>query len=137
MPMPITGLASGRMEAVQSPIIPVVGDWIRSHPGTISLGQGVVYYGPPPQAFDALARFAANPQNKYGPVDGIPELREALSRKLAAENGIEVGPDQRVVVTAGGNMAFMNTVLAILDEGDELILPSPYYFNHAMAVTMA
>ena len=125
------------MEAVQSPIIPVVGDWIRSCPGTISLGQGVVYYGPPEEAFEALARFSRNPQNKYGPVDGVPELRDAIARKLAAENGIEVGDTQRIVVTAGGNMAFMNAVLAIVDVGDEVILPSPFYFNHAMAITMA
>ena len=125
------------MERVQSPIIPVVGDWIRGCPGTISLGQGVVFYGPPEEAFEALSHFSRNPQNKYGAVDGVPELREAIARKLAAENGIEVGETQRVVVTAGGNMAFMNTVLAILDEGDEVILPSPYYFNHAMAITMA
>ena len=125
------------MEAVQSPIIPVVGDWIRSCPGSISLGQGVVYYGPPEEAFEALGSFSRNPQNKYGPVDGVPELREAITRKLAAENGLEVGETQRVVVTAGGNMAFMNTVLAIADVGDEVILPSPFYFNHAMAITMA
>jgi aspartate/methionine/tyrosine aminotransferase len=42
-----------------------------------------------------------------------------------------------VVVTAGGNMAFMNAVLAIADPGDEFILLSPYYFNHEMAITMA
>jgi aspartate/methionine/tyrosine aminotransferase len=125
------------MEAVQSPIIPVVGGWIRECPGTISLGQGVVYYGPPEEAFEALGHFARAPQNKYGPVDGVPELREALAAKLAAENGTVIGPDRRVVVTAGGNMAFINTVLAIVDEGDEVVLPSPFYFNHEMAVTMA
>jgi aspartate/methionine/tyrosine aminotransferase len=125
------------MQAVQSPIIPVVGGWIRECPGTISLGQGVVYYGPPEEAFEALEHFARAPQNKYGPVDGIPELRAALAAKLAAENALEVAADRRVVVTAGGNMAFINTVLAIVDEGDEVVLPSPYYFNHEMAVTMA
>ena len=41
-----------RMQSVQSPIIPVVGELIRSNPGTISLGQGVAYYGPPPQAVE-------------------------------------------------------------------------------------
>ena len=41
------------------------------------------------------------------------------------------------VVTAGGNMAFMNALLAIADPGDEIILPTPYYFNQEMAITMA
>lgn len=126
------------MAAVQDPVIPIVGELVRSHPGTISLGQGVVHYGPPEQSIAAISRFLADPQNhKYGPVDGIPELREALRAKLSAENGIAVDDGSRVIVTAGGNMAFMNAVLAILDEGDEAILPVPYYFNHEMAVAIA
>ena len=48
-----------------------------------------------------------------------------------------VRPSSRVVVTAGGNLAFMNALLAIADVGDEIILPTPYYFNHEMAVVMA
>src|SRR5216684_217632 len=118
-----------RMQAVQSPIIPVVAEWIRSCPGTISLGQGVVNYGPPPAALEQISRFLADPQNhKYQPVHGLPILLEALAAKLKSENGI---------MTAGANMAFMNAVLAIADPGDEIILQAPYYFNHEMAVTLA
>jgi aspartate/methionine/tyrosine aminotransferase len=125
---------SRRLEAVQSPVIPVVGDLIRRTPGTISLGQGVVYYGPPREATDAIPGFLAEPSNhKYKPVEGIPPLVEALAAKLKAENGVAAG---RVVVTAGGNMAFLNAILAIADPGDEVILPLPYYFNHEMALVM-
>jgi hypothetical protein len=68
-----------RLRAVQSPIIPVVADLIRAHPGTISLGQGVVHYGPPPAALEQIARFLAEPANhKYQPVAGIPALVAAL-----------------------------------------------------------
>ncbi len=129
-----------RLRAVQSPIIPVIADLIRAHPGTISLGQGVVGYGPPPAALAQLERFLGDPANhKYQPVAGIPALVEALTQKLAAENGIAVGPahGNRVMVTAGGNNAFIATVLALGDPGDEFILPVPYYFNHEMAITMA
>ena len=77
------------MLAVQDPIIPVVGEWIRENPGTISLGQGVVHYGPPPEAMEQIARFLADPENhKYKPVQGIPPLLEAIDAKLRAENGI-------------------------------------------------
>jgi aspartate/methionine/tyrosine aminotransferase len=132
------GRVTRRMAAVQIPVIPIVGEMVRAHPGTISLGQGVVHYPPPVPAVAAVADFFHTPANHlYGPTDGIPELREALRVKLERENGIAVGPDQRVVVTAGGNMAFMNAVLAILDAGDEVILPLPYYFNHPMAIAMA
>src|SRR5262245_11451307 len=127
-----------RMQAVQSPIIPVVAEMIRSCPGTISLGQGVVSYGPPPAAMERIKEFSAEPENhKYKPVQGLPLLLEALERKLRSENGIPIGRQSPIVVTAGGNMAFMNAVLAITDPGDEIILQTPYYFNHEMAVTMA
>ena len=123
---------------MQPPIIPIVAELLRQHPDAISLGQGVVNYGPPPEAIAQIERFLADPQNhKYKPVTGLPELVEAYAKKLAAENGIRTGDAARVVVTAGGNMAFMNAVLAIADPGDEFILQSPYYFNHEMAVTMA
>ncbi len=128
---------SQRMEAVQLPVIAVVGQLVRDHPGCISLGQGVVHYGPPPGVAEAVARLSAEPQtHRYHAVDGIPELHAALAAKLAAENGIAVGGESRLMVTAGGNMAFVNAVLAVADAGDEIVLISPYYFNHEMAVTM-
>ncbi len=127
-----------RMTAVQTPIIPTVAALIRGNPGTISLGQGVVHYGPPQEAIDEIDTFLADPENhKYRPVHGIPPLLDALAAKLRAENAIETGPDNAVVVTAGANMAFNNALLAITAPGDEIILQIPYYFNHEMAIAMA
>ena len=127
-----------RISGVQSPIIPVVGEMIRKNPGTISLGQGVVNYGPPQRAIDYIAKFLSDPKNHlYQMVQGIPELIDLVRAKLEAENGIVIGEDRTVVVTAGGNMGFMNAVLALTDPGDEIILLLPYYFNHEMAVSIA
>lgn len=131
---------SSRLRAVQAPIIPVIADLIRACPGTISLGQGVVNYGPPAAARDEISRFLSDPEkNKYQGTDGVPELFHAITSKLAHENRIPVGPSHqnRLMVTAGGNQAFFNVALAILDPGDEVILPTPYYFNHEMAIVMA
>ncbi|MCI0337538.1 MAG: pyridoxal phosphate-dependent aminotransferase [Acidobacteria bacterium] len=126
------------MQIVQSPIIPVVGELIRNTPGTISLGQGVVSYGPPPQAVEQIRDFLSNPDHhKYQAVHGIPALLELIESKLLGENGISADQGSRIVVTAGGNMAFVNALLAIADPGDEIILNLPYYFNHEMAITMA
>jgi aspartate/methionine/tyrosine aminotransferase len=131
-------LSPTRMQAVQSPIIPIVGELIRQSPGTISLGQGVVSYGPPPEAAQAIATFFANPDlHKYQDVQGIAELRAAIAHKLAAENKIQLDGDHQVVVTAGSNMGFVNALLAITQPGDEIILQTPYYFNHEMAIAMA
>jgi aspartate/methionine/tyrosine aminotransferase len=127
-----------RMQAIQSPIIPIVAEWIRQTPGTISLGQGVVNYPPPESAIAALTQAFANSQNhKYQAVEGIPELVEAIATKLQQDNQIAITDQQRIIVTAGSNMAFVNTVLAITQPGDEIILQTPYYFNHEMAIGMA
>jgi aspartate/methionine/tyrosine aminotransferase len=83
---------SRRLQAVQPPVIPVVGELIRNHPGTISLGQGVVYYGPPARAVENLAAFLADANNhKYQAVQGVAPLVALLAEKLRAENGINVG----------------------------------------------
>ena len=125
-----------RITDIQPPVIPILGDWIRSTPGTISLGQGIVSYGPPPQVLEALRAFGTtSADHRYGPVEGQPDLLSILSDKLTRENGLDLA-GRRIVVAAGGNMAFLNAVLAITDPGDEVILPVPFYFNHEMALTM-
>ncbi|NEO40349.1 MAG: pyridoxal phosphate-dependent aminotransferase [Moorea sp. SIOASIH] len=129
---------TSRMEAVQLPVIPMVGELIRKYPETISLGQGVVYYDPPPEAMAMLREFYSLPGNhKYKPVHGIAALREAIEAKLKTDNDIEINSANRIVVTAGSNMAFMNAILAITTPGDEIILQTPYYFNQEMAIQMA
>lgn len=125
-----------RISDIQPPVIPILGEWIRSNPGTISLGQGIVSYGPPPDVLDAVRAFGSTiADHRYGPVEGQPDLIALIEEKLARENGTTM-EGRRVVVTAGGNMGFLNAVLAITDPGDEVILPVPFYFNHEMALTM-
>lgn len=129
---------TSRMQAVQSPIIPVVAELIKNSPGTISLGQGVVSYSPPREAIEILPKFLADPANNlYKAVEGIPPLLTALAGKLRDFNGIEINQENCIVVTAGSNMGFMNAILAITSPGDEIILNTPYYFNHEMAIAMA
>ena len=126
------------MDAVQTPIVPVIGALIREVPGTISLGQGVVHYGPPQAALDAVRDALTDAStHEYQDGAGLPALIEALTTKLSAENGIEVSRGFRIMVTAGANMAFMHAVLAITAPGDEIILNVPFYFNHEMAIEMA
>jgi aspartate/methionine/tyrosine aminotransferase len=126
------------MDAVQAPIVPVIGDIIRQVPGTISLGQGVVHYGPPQAALDAVRDALTEAStHEYQDGAGLPALVEQLAVKLRAENGIDVSRGVRIMVTAGANMAFMHAVLAITAPGDEIILNVPFYFNHEMAIQMA
>src|SRR5688572_11968672 len=96
-----------RMDAVQSPIVPIIGDVIRQVPGTISLGQGVVHYGPPAAAVDAVrAALARAETHDYGEGAGLRPLVDRIAVKLRTENGIDVADGWRIMVTAGANMAF-------------------------------
>ena len=129
--------SSQRLERVDQPIIPTIAAMVRATPGTISLGQGVVSYGPPADAVAALPALMADPAlHKYQAVSGYGPLVQALSDKLHTANGIDVADGCEIMVTAGSNMAFLNSVLALGDDGDEFILPMPYYFNQEMAIRM-
>ena len=130
--------SSLRIDSVDTPIIPTVAALVRDNPGTISLGQGVVRYGPPADLIRALPeRMADSLLHRYQAVGGITPLIEAIAGKLRDENGIEPARGLQIMVTAGSNMAFLNTVLALGDPGDEFILPLPFYFNQEMAIRMA
>jgi aspartate/methionine/tyrosine aminotransferase len=128
---------SQRMQAIQAPVIPVIRELIRTHPGTLSLGQGVSFFGPPPRALQRAQQFGSAPgDHMYSPVQGLEALLELIAGKLETDNGIRVGTGRRVIVTAGGNMAFLNALFAITAPGDEVILPLPFYFNQEMALRM-
>ena len=128
---------SHTLSAVQSPIIPVIGELTRNTPGTLSLGQGMVSYPPPVSAIEAIRQFGGRPEDHwYGSALGHPRLLECIQEKLRLENCINCGNGYKVMVTAGSNMAFLSVLMAITDPGDEIILPLPYYFNQEMAVRM-
>ena len=106
----------------------------------ISLGQSVPFFGPPPQMLDAVreALDSFGPRlHTYGPDAGIPELRDALARKLREFNGVSFDPGTQLLVTPGSNQAFMVTMTTILEPGDEVAIASPYYFNHHMAIELS
>jgi aspartate/methionine/tyrosine aminotransferase len=129
--------SSFTLAAVQTPIIPVIGEWTRQTPGVLSLGQGMVSYPPPAAALQAVRCFGAQPEDhRYGSPLGDCRLLELLEEKLHSENNIDCANGYGLMVTAGSNMAFLNVLLAIADPGDEIILPLPYYFNQEMAVRM-
>ena len=125
------------MDAIQAPIVAVIGEIIRQCPGTISLGQGVVHYGPPRAAVDVARSALSNPDtHTYQDVAGNRALIGAIEDKLRRDNGIDVGRGMRAMVTCGANMGFVHAILAVTEPGDEVILPVPFYFNHEMAIEM-
>lgn len=72
----------------------------------------------------------------YSPVMGIPELRNALSKKLKAENGLDYGPNE-ICVANGAKQAIANAILSIIDSGDEVIMLAPYWVSYEITVRFA
>ena len=100
----------------------------------ITLGQGVPGFGPPASAIDAARRALTNPATHLYCADaGLLSLRSVLCDRLREHHGIDATPDD-VIVTAGGNQAFMLAATTLLDPGDEVILSTPYFVNHEMAL---
>lgn len=73
---------------------------------------------------------------KYTPATGIMELKEAISRKLEIENGVSYAPTQ-IVVSNGAKHSLTNALMAILNEGDEVIIPAPFWLSYPQMVHMA
>ncbi|SEN98078.1 Aspartate/methionine/tyrosine aminotransferase [Paracoccus alcaliphilus] len=93
---------------------------------------------PPPEPLRAAIAQASldRPEaHLYGPVLGNPDLRAALSAEFGSAYGGQVAPEQ-VAITQGCNQAFCATIATLAGAGDEIILPTPWYFNHKMWLDM-
>ncbi len=75
-------------------------------------------------------------KTKYGPAAGEPQLREAIAHKLQTENGLCYGAEN-VIVTNGGKQSLFNLMLALIEPGDEVIIPTPYWLSYPEMVTIA
>ena len=115
---------SGRARALQRSEIRVLFDAALRHPGAIRLEVGEPSFTTPDHVIDAAMEAAKAGFTKYGPNGGLASLRELLAAKVAKVDGYEVHPDQ-VVVTPGGMSALSSAYLALLDPGDEVLLPTP------------
>ena len=73
---------------------------------------------------------------RYGAAAGDPELREAISNKIKIYNGISIKPDE-VMITNGGKQAIYNLLQVIIDPGDEVLIPSPYWLSYPEIVKLA
>ncbi len=75
-------------------------------------------------------------KTKYTPAAGIPELREAIAAKLKEDNGIDYTA-QQIIVNSGAKQSCFNAILAVIEEGDEVIIPSPYWVSYPEMVRLA
>jgi len=95
----------------------------------IGLGAGEPDFDTPDHIKEAAKAAIDKGQTKYTAVDGTPALKQAIIRKFQRDNGFDYAPDQ-VLVSCGGKQSFFNLAQAILDPGDEVIIPAPYWVSY-------
>jgi aspartate aminotransferase len=103
----------------------------------IAFGAGEPDFPTPDYIVEAAQRACAEPRfHKYSPAPGLPELREAIAAKTRRDSGYEVAASQ-VIVTAGGKHAVYEAFATLLDPGDEVLLPTPYWTTYPEAIALA
>jgi len=103
----------------------------------IGFGAGEPDFPTPEAVVEAAVEACRDPRNhKYSPTPGLPELREAIARKTLRDSGYEV-PASAVLVTNGGKHAVYNAILTVVDEGDEVLLPAPYWTTYPEPIRLA
>ena len=98
--------------------------------GGVNLAQGVCDTEVPEPVSESAIEAIRDGYNIYTRLDGVAPLREAIARKLARHNGLNVDPNSEVLVTSGATGAFYAAALALLNPGDEVILFEPFYGYH-------
>lgn len=101
-----------------------------------SFSAGEPDFDTPAHIQEAAKKALDEGKTKYGPAAGEPKLREAIAQKLQRENQLSYTPEQ-IVVTNGGKHSLFNLMLALLDPGDEVIIPAPYWLSYPEMVTLA
>jgi len=124
MPPPIAKLAEAAKRFIKSPRF-------------LNLGQGIPGHIPPDVALATLKDRISHPATHvYTPDEGLVELREELALYLRQKSGIDANPQDEIIITAGANNAFLGAVLTLVEPNQNVIMPTPYYFNSVMTVKL-
>jgi aspartate aminotransferase len=102
----------------------------------IGLGAGEPDFDTPDHIKEAAIEAIRNGFTKYTAVDGTPELKQAIIEKFRRDNGLDYEPSQ-ILVSVGGKQSFFNLAQALLDSGDEVIIPAPYWVSYPDMVLLA
>lgn len=102
----------------------------------IGLGAGEPDFDTPDNIKEAAINAIRNGQTKYTDVGGTPELRQAICGKFKRENNLDYTPDQ-VIVGTGGKQVLYNALMATMNEGDEVLIPAPYWVSYPDMVLLA
>lgn len=101
----------------------------------IALSAGEPDFDTPDNIKNAALEAIRRGETKYTPISGIPELRRAIATKFKRENNLTYQPEQ-IIVSTGGKQILFNALMATLNKGDEVIIPSPYWVSYPEMVTL-
>lgn len=132
------GLVPRRIRAIElppfDPLNARAAELRRQGHHVVSMGQALPFFGPPPAAIDAARAALDTPEvNFYSTDPGRPSLRALLAEQLNQTLTTDSTAND-LVITAGANHAFTLALTTLVDPGDEVILPAPYFTNHQMAI---
>ncbi|MCZ2328695.1 pyridoxal phosphate-dependent aminotransferase [Bartonella sp. F02] len=101
----------------------------------IALSAGEPDFDTPDHIKESAIKAIQRGETKYTPISGIPELRQAISAKFKRENNLDYTPEQ-IIVGTGGKQILFNALMATLNTGDEVIIPSPYWVSYPEMVAI-
>ncbi len=102
----------------------------------INLSQGFPDFGIDPELAEILRRKVAEGRNQYAPMQGLMELRQALSSKVQITSGLDVNPETEINITAGATQAIYAAITALVSEGDEVVVFTPAYDCYMPAIEL-
>ena len=102
----------------------------------INLSLGEPDFATPQHIIDAAKKAMDEGFTKYSPVAGFLDLRQAISDKFLRDNGLNFSPNQ-IVVSTGAKHSIMNVILALINPGDEVIIPNPYWVSYSEMVKLS
>ena len=107
--------------------------------GCVSLGQGVPSFVTPTHVIEAVTCALKEDagSGQYSLQTGMPALRHCIARRFLEDKKVAFNPEREICVTVGGMEALLATVLTVVDEGDQVILPSPTYASYTEQVHLA
>jgi len=132
-------MLSDTVRLTAEPPVPAAREWAARWTGpspALDLTQAAPGYPPHPELLERIARAAGSPEAaRYGPIQGDPELRQALADDLAETCGARISGHE-VAITAGCNLGFAMAMKVIAAPSDNVLVPVPWYFSHQMALTL-
>lgn len=132
-----TGRSAERLSRIKASGVRRLLELSQHVPGVISLGLGEPDFEPPKHVLEAAKQAIMEGRTDYAPSRGVPALREALARKFKREYNLDFNPEGEILVTVGAVEAVALSLLALVNPGDEVLMPNPGFVCYASAVLIA